>query len=468
MGVKICKSAILIGLIQILILLSSSLFCYISVKNSLIITNNYFSNILSTIFIISSIYWLPNSTFWLNSETKHRKFLVYSIIVFFTGIFFSLWFQVLASILLFISALSFLIKEKKIYKFQTTHILFFSYFLVHLISLIWVTDLQSGIAKISTYTAFVTFPLAFSFFQLSKKELDWIIYVFFKVAFLFVVVSLLCWIFQSYTKQIPLLDWLIFHKKFFFVDIQSFTMVYSWSNYSHPTYNALIYLTAIVFGFYLTDKSRQTLRVKYFELAALITLSFLLNTVIQSRIGFANLTIISLLGFLWMIRHNGTLYKIYLANLIILSVLTPIIFNKQIASFFIDQNRKQLYITAFAYIKNNLILGTGVGGLAKIIESSDIAHSLGYQSACIHLGNPHNQFVGDLMQTGIMGLIALIAMITQILYRSLKTKNWILLGFMGFSISTMLIEMSLSLQKGIFFFVPVVCLLIQKTDNNRV
>jgi membrane protein implicated in regulation of membrane protease activity len=44
---------------------------------------------------------------------------------------------------------------------------------------------------------------------------------------------------------------------------------------------------------------------------------------------------------------------------------------------------------------------------------------------------------------------------------SIKRKNWLLLGFLISFLPVMLIEMPLTMFKGVIFFVPISCLLLQ-------
>jgi O-antigen ligase len=277
---------------------------------------------------------------------------------------------------------------------------------------------------------------------------------------LFVFLSLLCWVYESSRLDIPLSDWFILHKHPFAFQM-SFSIVYSWFGYNHPTYHSIEYLIAIASGFYLFNRKKNESIINAFELVSLVISSFVLNTIVQSRICLIGLILITGIGIASLIYQKRKLFIGYVSCCIIVAFISVQFFSSRFSSFVTDPAREQLYTTAFNHIKSNVILGTGIGGLPAIMESNEIAKSLGYPSALDGVANPHNQFVGDLMQVGVFGLLVIVFMLASLFYTSLRKRNWMLFTFLLIFTLIMSIEMPLYLLKGTTFFVPFVCLFLQ-------
>jgi len=101
-------------------------------------------------------------------------------------------------------------------------------------------------------------------------------------------------------------------------------------------------------------------------------------------------------------------------------------------------------------------------------NSQELALKLGYPFASVVNIYPSNQFLGDLMQTGIFGLIILTGMLSFITYYCIKQRNWILYCLIVSFLIFMLIEMPFFLLKGTTLFVPMTCLLLQMQYRKQV
>ena len=103
------------------------------------------------------------------------------------------------------------------------------------------------------------------------------------------------------------------------------------------------------------------------------------------------------------------------------------------------------------------------------MDSEEFAHSLGYEFAYVGLANPHHQFIGDLMQTGIVGVLLSLAMTIYLFVISIKRHNYPLLVFMVIFFMIMQIEMPLYLPKGTMFFwlLSFCCVLNQQAILDR-
>ena len=427
-------------------------------------------DILSTLLICTLIFiptiWLIRSGIWSNTTSTLRKALLLALSLFLLSTAYSIRLGInFGGFFMFMSAI-YGISERKFQKPTLLLFLCWLYFFYQALSLCWTEDLHLGYYKLRTYFPFITIPLAFSCFILIKEEIDSIILVFFRAAFIFVGISLMCWVYESNRLGLPLTDWFVTHKDYFTTK-SCYEIVYCWTPYVHPTYNAFFYITAMVLGFYLVNTKSKTIKINKVELTVFIMACAVLIDITQSRIAFLTMVMILLIGTAWINRKNQLILRAYLFITLCLGGFILIDFHSKIENFVADPARNQLYETAFAYIKSNYVLGTGIGGMPKVLDSQEFAQSLGFPGAITGIGNPHNQFVGDIMQTGLGGFITLCILISYLFYDSFKKRNWILLAFLFSFLPIMIIEMPLTLFKGITYFVPLVFFLYQWRRENE-
>ena len=76
-----------------------------------------------------------------------------------------------------------------------------------------------------------------------------------------------------------------------------------------------------------------------------------------------------------------------------------------------DDVRKMHYSAAFEAIKENTWLGTGIGGMTKYINKDNPIYTSPISTFWAGHYHPHNQAIGDLMQTGILGLLSIVSLI---------------------------------------------------------
>lgn len=425
--------------------------------------HNILSFCLLFVVMLLPIVWLFVSTEWEKEDITQKVLLVGITTAILTTTY--SYQTVTAGVVVFaLCVLFYLYKQRKIYKPDPIYYLFFAYFLIHVVSLLWVKNIEIGLRRIDVYIPFVIIPLLFCFFRLRDKEIKTIMFVFYKGIVIFIFISLCCWLYQSAFYDIPLSEWLTLKKKYIIHEentiISIYNAIFAWSNYPHPTYNSLGYLFGLAVGFFLYKKGDEK-KISWVELLLVILSSLLLLVITQSRTGLVMWLLVVFFGLAFLLKEKKKILGVYLACSIIAACLFGFCFSAKISDFLNDATRRQNIDTSWAYIKSNPWLGTGVGGMAEIMDSNEFAQSLGYPKARVQLANPHNQFLGDLMQTGILGLTISCLMVFYIFYKSIKHRNWLLFMFQMCYLQVMLIEMPLYLSKGIFYYLLFCCLLLQ-------
>jgi O-antigen ligase len=336
--------------------------------------------------------------------------------------------------------------------------------LIHAVSLFWAKDLNQGIEFLSRYIPFLLFSFVFCLFQIDKKTFDRLLLIYFRGAFIFIVISLFCWLHESFRLQIPLNEWLVFFDKKNFSelissDISSFNIIYSWTHigYHHPTYNATAICMSTVIGFYLLGKKRE--KFSKIEFLVYLFAAVLLIIITQSRVGLVSFVLVICGGIFYLLRHHRKWQIAYSAVVILLSVLTLSVFLTYLFSenrLSNDSERLKLYPIAISTIQENPIIGVGVGNMKNVF----IANNCNYP-------HPHNQFVGDFMQTGILGFSVLMVMLTSIIFTGLKRNRFLLLSlFLCIMLPLMIIEMPFQNTQGLIIIFLFCGLFLKKIEKN--
>ena len=102
------------------------------------------------------------------------------------------------------------------------------------------------------------------------------------------------------------------------------------------------------------------------------------------------------------------------------------------------------------------------------MDSDEIAKEIGFEAANKDLGNPHNQFVGDLMMTGVVGLTLCVAIYLYIIFLGIRERNFPLLMFMATFLMLSNIEMPFYLHKGVIIFLMFTLILLSGGDTGQI
>ncbi|MBP5259060.1 MAG: O-antigen ligase family protein [Paludibacteraceae bacterium] len=320
---------------------------------------------------------------------------------------------------------------------------FLLYFLWHVVSLLWAPDTAAGLRVLPCYLLLVLIPLSFCCIRLERNTLHAILKAFFYTMCLYVTCCLCCWVYQSLLHQIPFVDW--FHiSKQTFDDIASFDLLYAWSNYHHPTYNGISLLLGFAIG--LRGPFRHSLKFAYGLGSLLVIL------ISQSRISFILWTVMLFFYWFWKLRHITPWNYIYSSVLTVLAGVFLLFGHSIVQDFLYDPIRQQNAATAWYCIQQHPWLGSGLEGIRMEMDSDTIAQAVGYRKANRGLANPHYQFLGDWMQTGIPGMAISLTLVVLCCVYAAKNRRGLLQYFLLIMILIMHIEMPLYLYKGILYF----------------
>jgi O-antigen ligase len=127
-----------------------------------------------------------------------------------------------------------------------------------------------------------------------------------------------------------------------------------------------------------------------------------------------------------------------------------------------DLQRYQYTIVSLDAIKEKPLFGHGTGATQKIIQDSVRAARLGFDGNVyegMDANHPHNQFLTEAIQFGIIGMIPLLIFLGVSFYEACNRRNWTLLCIIVTAAFFMLIESPINSNKGVVPLVLLVCLL---------
>ncbi len=322
-----------------------------------------------------------------------------------------------------------------------------AYVLTMAISAIYSPDYHEAWIQFRRVVPLITIPLAFCCFQMTRRQWNVIMLIYCRFAFIFVICTLIGCYCTAVSNDIPLSEFLRFSKHHIHYQ-EPYHIVYSWTPYWHPTYNAWGLVIALI-GYMRLLNLRA---IKPFELLSYALLLFVVIYITQSRVGVLMWGMALLLCCYAFIRSP----KLRIAYWIVLSGTLIAVFVLWLtipSGFSIDPVRQSLYQKAFSALKEHPVLGVGLGGLPYALDD-------------FMLRNPHNQFVGDWLQSGLLCLTALIVMLGSIVREVMKNRSIFLLAILAVALLIMLMEMPFFLLKGTMLFIVPLAIFIQDTTKD--
>ncbi|WP_185154384.1 O-antigen ligase [Fulvivirga sp. M361] len=341
--------------------------------------------------------------------------------------------------------------------FKKYPILFFfiSFFLLHVIGLLYTCDIQEGLFVIEKKLSLLVFPIIISDDYLTKNT-DTINIV--KSAFYSLVgACMVCVLYATYVYVFTGENVFYWNE---LVKIISF----------HPNYLAL-YITLInavlikeLINQWSCLKSGSQILCVIIELF-LITFIILLSTRLQTFLFF-----VVLIGmvFYQTTKKNNKLLGPTISLIVILIISLVMIFNvsylqrfKSINSFNyqIDADPKTfnnltvrlgIWECSWSIIEKNYLLGVGTGDAKSQLINS--YKKLDFKYGYLDKLNAHNQYISTLIKIGFVGfLILILHLAIPFIHRKYKYSNGYKIFVVLFGIS-FLTESMLSVQKGVVLF----------------
>ena len=334
---------------------------------------------------------------------------------------------------------------------------------VYLLSLLWTENMETGWGEVGQLVWILVIPFAFActdFREVSSKLLRIVLWLNVLLLSALFVVLLLRMIVQAAISAEHSFLWYMMNQDFYYI---------------HHSYMALYILTALAFLYeemkhlHKDNKPRIALWVLCFACLILFLLC------INSRAGL--LCLVMLLFLCWL--HQTFVRKKYrfaIISLVALSLMVVIVhfslpshFRRlsstveQVANGDASDGRFAIMGNAWTVIQDNRVWGVGAGDRMDVLTPFYVTEE--NPDATVYC--PHNQFLDTWMATGILGLLALLAMLFYPLIVTLKKRLLFPFLFLTVLFLSLLFESMLERQMGVVFVAVmyVYCaMILQITD----
>ena len=437
---------------------------YIAEKNvpqlSLMLKAVYFISFISIL-----LYEFFDGNHSIKSIFSVRYLLIFSLITLLTFSISNKTVGIYATGFFVFCALIYFFVKKEVFALNK---IYFFLFLYAVFQLIGTVNSEKGFHFPEMTYTFYILPLSFCLFQLEKHTMLRILKIFFRATFIYVFISIVYWFYNFSCFDVSLKSWLT--SKISIGEYPIYEFVGKWANYIHPSYISLILFCALISGFYLFYRNEKGAKISLFELVVFILGCLSLELILESRIGIVEVLIITFVSLLYYAKIKSSYFKwsvfAILAAIISLYVVSENHFNKMMG----DNVRKADYTLAIHYIHDHPWWGIGYQGQAKAIKMQDeIMKDVTRPITAPPVTYTHNQFLGDMVQFGIPGLIVLLVLLAGLFCYSIKRRNYLLQMFMLIYLIFMFIEEPLYVQEGITRFTIFLCFFIAliEAENPR-
>lgn len=329
-------------------------------------------------------------------------------------------------------------------------------------SLTYSSDVGQGVKSLEQIASLIVFPFIIFFLikKISHTELKLILRVFVFVCFLLVV-------YIEYNFYSLGLFNITKDVKFYRLPFREAIMNLKYESL-HPTYVSLWFSFSIIILLYFV--SLKSTRAKYKNLKNLLCIICILVfsvVIIQlsSRIGIITLFITVI--FYLITLKNKIMQVLLISVFCILSFFTVKNIS-YISSRFISEFeetklappvgkahnsiniRVGIYSCSTIIIKNNPILGVGIGDVQK--ELNKCYKRFDTDVYANNLYNTHNYYFNILIASGILGLTLFLIMFYFYFKVAIKNKSYIYVCFLAIFVIAMLFENIISRNHGVIFF----------------
>ena len=332
-------------------------------------------------------------------------------------------------------ALIYLIKERPTFRMNALATVSLAYVGWWFISLIWSAAKGRGLGMSMEMLPLCVMCLYSCFFRLTDEEKQTIIRPFLQSAGIFVMVGLIAVVYNCIHFSILPWEW-PFLQKSTINDLLVYQVVFcflgGYTGYTHPSYNLLPLFLALCLMLPSLRKNGSSaaataaayapsLGAKRKRMALMFSLlhagTLLLALFSQSRIGLIFSLFLIPCAILFFTWHKPAARWAVISIVVLSCIAAGILIRPQIQSFKSDSVRTLMHELCWQYVQKKPWLGSGVGALNPVEMSQTIGISywpnIGTIPEDATVENwpyrtkmlPHNQFIADWAQTGIIGFV---------------------------------------------------------------
>ncbi len=458
---KTSSFALLIVLMSILSMIFIS---FLSKQTALVSIEHYvkFGNILLILFSTATIALFIKELFLSNVisvKPAPKALLILSLSLLLVLSIFQKQVGIIATSIFILISISYAIINRKIYTPNRVYIFIVIYALLQLFGTIGTVK---GFRFPDMSFSFYLIPISFYCFRIEKTVLLQIMRFFFRAMLIYMAITLIFWYFNMQFLNIGFLEWM--KQKVLTNGFNAYYWTNSWTNYMHPSYISLVLFPALFSGLYLYYKKLETSKISKFELLVFIFFSIASQIAMQSRIGIVCIAFILTISFFYYLKLRTKFFKWGIFTTVILIGISFVILGNKVDGFITDPVRKMDSTLAINYIKSHPWWGAGYHQEALALSSQQEISKDKITIVPNVKTYTHNEFLGDTVQFGVLGLIVLLILLFGLLRYSVISKSFLLQQFFCLYFIFMLIEEPLYVQEGITRFMVFLAFFIHLSE----
>ena len=331
---------------------------------------------------------------------------------------------------------------------------FWLYFIWQTITISWTSNTSEAMVYFNRLVPLVSYSLAFLLIRIEERQYRLLVLMLWRVVCIGCLLTLGSGIYEALRMGVDLSTFTHFGK-FYINQYTVYDLIFAWSGATHPTYNALWIIGGLVCSFYLMDKKYIT----SFEAAFSWLLVFATIYVSQSRVGLVLWCMVCAVGTLYLLRHHRRWLWTALGVMATAIIMIGITQIDTIRAFSADPNRDKLMSVTLDYLRADPWKGCGLGGMTFDYISSVVGYEFkSWWPQYDYIGMyPHNQFLGDWMQSGIVGLVLICVVMLTLLYESYRQRSFLAFVYCIAVFIVMQIEMPLHILSGSSIIAFMMC-----------
>lgn len=331
-------------------------------------------------------------------------------------------------------------------------ILFFSFYILHLIGLLYTSNWIEGMQRVETKLPLLIFPLILFSFPIKNKEKVFSILKSYVIGCL--VASVYCFTNGVLEYLETGENWITYKRLGSFLGF-------------HPTYFSMYLGLALFIVLFFLVKKIKTHSLNYKTGSGILaSWFFIIILLLSSRMTILATVLILMFSFLVWMYFQQKLWKGI--GISILAIVLLFFSIKNIPSVgrrtqhtinsAIDKDsnninsapRINLWNAAATVIKENPIIGTGTGDMQD--ELVRIYRARNYERALQDNFNPHSQYLQTTATLGIVGGVLLFIYLMVPFWLAFQQKDYLYLLFLSLILMSFLTESILQTQRGTVFF----------------
>jgi len=328
-------------------------------------------------------------------------------------------------------------------------IILITFFLLHLVGLLYSSNMHAGLFDIEVKFSLILFPLVFflsDIFDIENRKKQLLAFVTgTALAMIICVISALYMYLFFNENNFSYMKLSLFHHPTYFAMYISFSVAVIMHHifYSEIAINKLLkslfIILIILFAVFIYMLSSKAGIIIFF--IALLAMS--LPALFKKNKRMLVFLILLFAGFqIWFSLTQNSRFHVMVS-----SVQNA---EKNVTTEESSGVRVLVYETALDLIKSNYAIGVGTGDIKNELMKEYKVRNM--KGAIEKKLNVHNQFLETLLGQGIAGITLLLLLFLIPFINSLYTKNWLLMTFVIIVALNFMFESMLNTQAGVVFF----------------